>query len=678
MKQFLSKYAIILILLALGFFFQWRYINEFPSHIHAWAQADRYALAIGFNKNGFDFFHPQTYVLNHQFPGKSKIANHSVVTAVDFPIHDYVAGMLMNLFGTTAPWCFRLYVLLYSLVGLFFLYKTSELLMNDPVKSVIVVIFAASTRLFAYYQAGFLPSMPSLANGFIAIYFYSSYLKSKNLSSFIWSIFFLTLATLSRLPFAFLLMAILVFEGFMAIREKKFNVWKWVAIIVSFLAIGCYFIYNNHLRNVFGSIFLNYALPPKNVSEFMVLLKLVLKKWIYTYFTKIHYLVFVILMAGTIVALIFKKGIMKPLYRQLLVFLLLVTLGYVVYSFLMIQQFPAHDYYFLDTFYLPAILFLLILLAVLSEVHKTVKIATTILLFLACFMTIPRTLKSQVERRETGYWDHTQVTIGNFTDSKAFLASQRVSDTSKILVIDAYTPNIPFILMDKIGYAILNTSTKDIEESLKLPADYAVIQNSFLLSEVYPNYPELINRLDRVATNGKITLYRILKEPTQTDLYTFLGLAGKTPLLVQKCAFEQADTLMKTTWQKIRLTSDLHYSGTTCGYVDNPQEFGVTYKLINSPLLLDSTRLILFKGFFLRTKPLKECSIVASITSGGKNLYYNSYSLSDLLKEQNKWEEVNLFFQVPGIKEKNYKLEIYVWNKSLNLVYYDDAEVRYY
>jgi len=678
MKQFLLKYTVILVLLGIGFLFQWRYINEFPSHIHAWAQADRYALAIGFNKNGFDFFQPQTYVLNHQFPGKSKVANHSVVTAVDFPIHDYIAGMLMNLFGTTAPWCFRLYVLIYSLVGLFFLFKTSELLVYDPVKSILVVIFAASTRLFSYYQAGFLPSIPSLANGFIALYFYVSWLKSKRRSSFIWSIFFMTLAALSRLPFAILLLVILLYEGSCAIKERKFDVWKWVSIFIAFLAIGCYFLYNRHLRNVFGSIFLNYALPPKSFNEFVIILKVILKKWLYTYFTKVHYFVFFLLILGVIAELIFKKGILKSLYRQLLVFFALAIIGFAVYSFLMIQQFPEHDYYFLDTFYLPIILFLLILLAILSEVNKTVRIATTVLLFLACLLTIPRTLKSQVERRETGYWDHTQVTIHNFTDSKAFLASQRVSDTSKILVIDAYAPNIPFILMDKTGYVVLTTDAKNIEESLKWRADYVVIQNSFLLSEVYPNYPELINRLDRIATNGRITLYRILPEPKPSDLYTFLGLTGKTPLLVQKYAFEPADTLIKTTWQKVKLTSDQHYSGTTCGFVDNPKEFGVTYRMFNSPLLLDSTRLILFKGFFLRTKPMKECVIVASITSGGKSLYYNSYSLTDLLKEQDKWEEVNLFFQVPAIKEKNYQLEIYVWNKSLSQVYYDDAEVSYY
>src|ERR1039457_4980267 len=168
MKNILAKYSVIIILMLTGLVFQWKYLNEFPSHIHAWAQSDRYALALGFNRNEFDFFLPQTFVLNHQFPGGHEFANKTTITAVDFPIHDYMAALLMNLFGTTAPWVFRLYILVYSLIGLFFLYKTSELLVRNKLLSILMVIFASTSRVFIYYQAGFLPSVPSVSNAFIA------------------------------------------------------------------------------------------------------------------------------------------------------------------------------------------------------------------------------------------------------------------------------------------------------------------------------------------------------------------------------------------------------------------------------------------------------------------------------------------------------------------------------
>lgn len=678
MKKFLTKYSIIFILVVMGFVLQWKYLNEFPSYIHAWAQSDRYALALGFNRNEFDFFRPQTYVLNHQFPGGLQFANKSTITAVDFPIHDYMAALLMNLFGSTSPWCFRLYILAYSLIGLFFLYKTCDLLLNDKIISILIVIFAATSRVFVYYQAGFLPSVPSVSNAFIAIYFYLNYLKTQSRKSFCWSIFFFTLGALSRLPFAILLVAIIIFEAFQSIIHRKAGLWKWVVFFVSILFIGLYFLYNHHLQNKYGSIFLNYALPPRNFHEFRIILKLVLKKWAYQYFTKVHYVVFIILILATLITFLVRRKVLQQIHKQLLVIFLLFIVGNTGYSILMIQQFPAHDYYFLDTFYLPSILFLVILVSILSGAHKLLRFPTMILLFLACIFIIPRAVRSQEMRRKTGNWDHTETTIQNFMDSKAFLASAHVPDAAKILVIDAYAPNIPFILMNRTGFAVLTTSKENIDKALKWDFDYIVIQNEFLLSEVVSNYPELINRIERLSSNGKITLYRLLPEPRHQTLYTFLGLNDKRPVSIERCAFETVDSIWNKHWKKIKLTNEVSYNGRASGFVNNTQEFGLTYKLINPDMFRDSSRLVLFKGYFLRKKDLTECSIVASVTSGDKSLFYNAYVLQDLITKSNQWQEVNLFFQIPKVEKKDYKLELYIWNKGRNTLYYDDTEVRIY
>ncbi len=678
MKKFLAQYSVIIILVVLGFVLQWKYLNEFPSHIHAWAQSDRYALALGFNRNEFDFFRPQTYVFNHQFPGSHQFANKSTITAVDFPIHDYMAALLMNLFGSTSPWCFRLYILAYSLIGLFFLYKTCDLLLNNKIISILIVIFAATSRVFVYYQAGFLPSVPSVSNAFIAVYFYLNYLKTQSRKSFCWSIFFFTLGALSRLPFAILLVAIIIFEAFHSIIHRKADLWKWVVFFISILFIGLYFLYNYHLQNKYGSIFLNYALPPRNFEEFRILLKLILMKWTYFYFTKVHYLVFLILILATLILIFARKKALQQIHKQLLVIFSLFIAGNVIYSILMIQQFPAHDYYFLDTFYLPCILLLVILVSILTGAHKLLKFPIIIILVLACILIIPRVVKTQEMRRLTGNWDHTETTIRNFMDSKAFLASANVPDAAKILVIDAYAPNIPFILMNRTGFAVLTTSRKNIIEALKWDFDYIVIQNEFLLSEVVSNYPELIDRIERLSGNGKITLYRLLPEPKQQTLYTFLGLNDKRPVSIERCAFETVDSIWNKHWKKIKLTNEVSYNGRAPGFVNNNQEFGLTYKLTNADTFRDSSRLVLFKGYFLRKKDLTGCSIIASVTSGDKSLFYNGYELQDLIPKTNQWQEVNLFFQIPKIEKKDYKLELYIWNKGRNTLYYDDTEVSIY
>jgi len=85
--------VVISFIILVGVLFHWKNINEFPSYTHAWAQADRYAISLGFLDNNLNFFKPQTYILNHQFPHNFKVPSENGVTAVDFPIHDFIPAL---------------------------------------------------------------------------------------------------------------------------------------------------------------------------------------------------------------------------------------------------------------------------------------------------------------------------------------------------------------------------------------------------------------------------------------------------------------------------------------------------------------------------------------------------------------------------------------------------------
>ena len=54
-----------------------KYLKDGPISTHIWAQADHYAIAIGFVDNNLDFFHPKTYCLNPQFGAKKYDINNS-------------------------------------------------------------------------------------------------------------------------------------------------------------------------------------------------------------------------------------------------------------------------------------------------------------------------------------------------------------------------------------------------------------------------------------------------------------------------------------------------------------------------------------------------------------------------------------------------------------------------
>lgn len=54
------------------------------------------------------------------------------------------------------------------------------------------------------------------------------------------------------------------------------------------------------------------------------------------------------------------------------------------------------------------------------------------------------------------------------------------------------------------------------------------------------------------------------------------------------------------------------------------------------------------------------------------------YELSRILKSKNKWEEVNLLFQLPKVKNEDYELSIYIWNTGRNNLFIDDFGFELY
>jgi len=569
-------------------------LNDNPYQIHAWAQSDRYALSLGFLDNGFDIFHPQTYVLNKQFPGDFKVPSDNSITSVDFPIHEFIIAGLMKLFNTNNPIIFRLYMLLYSFLGLFFVYKSAYILTNSYSKSLLVFLFAASSPVFMYYQSGFLPSIPSLSNAFVGVYFFLKYFKSNNIKFFYWSVAFFTLASLSRTPFAIYIIALLCISVLFTIIKKKI-VWKvYLSLGVSIIALGGYFLYNTWLRDKYGSMFLAHIMMPSSWQEVIDVFNVIREKWIYQYFTKIHYLYLIIAILVSFVFIIRQRLILNKLSGEMGLFLGIVMVGTISYSLLMFRQFQAHDYYFLDTFFLPLIILFMLSLdyipSIKYKLEKAVSFIMVIVLVIPLFIIANNVQK---DRRVTGYWSRTSATIENFRGSNEFLNNLHVDQDSKILVLDAYAPNIPFILMDRYGYAVMTTSEENISESLNWDYDFVVFQNEFFLSDIYLNYPEIINKIDVIGSNEKISICKRTTDTITVSLLEFFGLQDTSPVYVEKMTF---DTIANQNWRNIIISVEDSLIGECVGFLEKDKEFGITYKVKNPAFISDRSRLLFVNG----------------------------------------------------------------------------------
>ncbi len=672
MKRIIPYLSLVILIAALALFHR-NNINKFPSRIHAWSQSDRYALALGFIDNGFDLFHPQTYNLTES-PYRNPVPHETSITAVDFPINDFVAALLMKLFGTTDPWCFRIYTFLYSLIGMCFLFLLAQKFINNNQFSMIVVLFCVTSPVYLYYQVGFLPTIPAISNLFIGLYYFFKYQDSKQIGHFSLGVFFITIAVLSRKPFLFFLLALFALEFWDTIKSRKINIRVALTMVISTLSILSYFLYNRYLGQKYGMAFLGFILPPDTFAQTFEITTTVFKNWLFQYFTVFHYIALSMLVLASLAA--FKKKIIQSDNTKKLIFCIAFTfIGYAFYYVLMMKQFPAHDYYFLDSFYAVVCLLVIYLTSIVLKDIKTSKALGLLSLgfFLVFLFTVNKRI--QLKREETGFWDRVEITTNNFEGAETLLNENNIPQTAKILVLDSYTTNIPFIKMKRFGYALLSEKYEDIKNSLTWRYDYIVLQDCYT-SEIINCYPPLVNEIDRIAGNGKISIYKKQTNNNIKNLLAFLKLDTQVPILVKKLDF---DSISEACWSNVKARKRTDISNSNVGFLAQNDDYSTTLSLKGVDWLSSKTHTLVFSVQVYPLENPDNVYIVTSIASKGEGVYFNAFNLSTAVDTMKKWQNVQLVFPVlPQLKSKENELKVFIWNAGKKSVYFDNFKVAIY
>lgn len=654
-----------------SFLFQYKTLNEFPQHIHSWAQCDRYALALGFIDNGGDLFHPQTYVMNNQFPGEFMVPRQTTVTSVDFPIHDYVVSFVMRIAQSTEPWCFRLYVLLYSIAGLYFLCKLTVLFRPSLTRGLFVVLFALSSPVFLYYQAGFLPTLPSLANAMIGLYFFVYFLKTQRRKFFYLCLVFVTLAALARLPFAILLVAIGCFEAFYVLKNRRLEAYKLPGFALSIACIIAYYIYNGYLRKQYGSLFLNYIIPATSVSDFIEFTKTALKKWNYQYFNILSWLLFgVVALVGVYNTLRNRKQF-TVLEKQFLFLICILFGGCGLYYLLMCYQFMNHDYYFLDTFYLPLVGLFMFFVATwppLSIPRAKLLGALSLFVFVPVFLFSREKLQERAVLAYTGE----SSTADHYKDASRLLDSLKVPKGAALLVFGNDGSNNAFILLKRKGFVIIEPDSAKIARALQWPYDYLVVDDEAMISKVYARAPSIIYKIRRIGGNGKISVYEKAAVPDHHMTETVFFDLDSKPVL-----FHDQE---KLAWD-INGEEDVkrhEVSGARKTHVlDSSQEYSFTFKVINHAALKGAKRLLKVSCHLGGHNPLKDLLMCTSIDAHAKNLYFEAKDMGGGVLNED-WKEYTFLYVLPRVPAGESELRVFIWNRGKNNVRYDDFQITIY
>ena len=509
-KQTIEYTIAGIIILFLGLVTALPTMNLFPAYVHAWAQADWYSLSIGFQNNGFDFFHPETLIYNKQFPNHSLVDDGSTITSVDFPIHVYIISLLMKLFGSTEPWVFRTWTFIVSLVGLWFLFLMCRRLTGNITKSLVVVCVTLTSPLYAYYFNNFLPSAPALTFVFAGLWAYIVYYQEGKMKYWHLAIAILALATLIRTSQAVPLIAICCFEGFKMIFSKdreKFDKMQILPVVISVAAIVGFLWWNAQLRAENGSIFRNTLRPPKDWNDVHYVFDKMRWDWKFRYFSNTQYILVAATMVGAIVIAFMKR--IKIHVKSLLWLSVIYMFGTILFFIAMLIQFHDHDYYFLDSFFAPVLFTFALAIRHLPELTGWKKYMLIPILFIIGNIMFNASKHNNQACRPAN--DRALQCSINYDGSDKWLDSIGVSRDAKILTLLAYPHNTPFIKMKRTGYTDMYAERWMVDSVMKFNYDYVIIEDN-INEEQLRKIDYAIETLERITGNGKLTLYKLRQE----------------------------------------------------------------------------------------------------------------------------------------------------------------------
>jgi hypothetical protein len=495
----------LLIIAVVALIISVRHLNEPPAYIHAWAQADNYSLALGFRHNGCDLFHPQTLIYNKQQYGFED--PESLVTGCDLPLHHWLAAVLMSVTGSTQPWVFRGLTLAVTILGLWALYLLTFVLTASRAKSMLVAVFMATSPSFAYYSGSFIPTVPALSLAIGGLLLYALYLRSDKTWLLYAGVLLLTLSMMERTSFAVLWVAVGCFQVLRIWRREARFGSSWLPFVAGALLFAAWWLWSLHLRQQYGSLFLGSLLPVQNMDEAREVMQYVHDRWQFHYYQRIQHWLYVAVAVGALVTLMIKGKFIRKGEKHLSLWWLVAIwmFGEMLFAAAMSQQYADHDYYFLDSFYLPIVISFVLLLGVLPNPSKQwgeVAVLVVVLAFTG-FMTDEACHMQKVRRLEGVDALKTAIRYknANLMLDKAGIA---LSDL-RFLTLFSYPQNTPFVMMNREGYAVMWNDTDVVAHALTFDYDYILVEDEVYRRE-FDAASYILPRLQRLAGDGELSV----------------------------------------------------------------------------------------------------------------------------------------------------------------------------
>jgi hypothetical protein len=478
---------VFILLIILGVLLNHKRLNELPAGVHAWSQADKYAIAARFLE-GRNILDAATFSL--QTPdGK---------VGCEFPLIPYLAAKTTLIIGQKdlLPFVYRMITWLFFSLGVFALFK---ILINffyvKRVMSAFFVILICFSPLLLFYGFNFQIDISAFGLVLFSLYYFISFLKYRSGFSFAISVLFVSIASAIKLSAMIYFVPILI-SGMLCLFYSK-NKNLRTPILLSFLYasifMAAWYYYNSELYVNFNKVNYNFVFltGPQNLERISDVRTLIyaFQKWKFEYFNALQWIfISITLIAGFVFAFRF-RSIQNLFVKNKLPKLgftfgfLFCALGFVV---LMGKQFSDHDYYIITPF-LPA--FFLIIVFAFAHLYKIIfaKSIFQILMFVLASNTLFFSLNQSNARMADEYKFNSHSISNHISWAKSGdknLANMGIEEDAAILVLYAYSSNIHLVHFNRKGLIIteeeLSRSTPFLEKWLHLiRPKYILFENEF-------------------------------------------------------------------------------------------------------------------------------------------------------------------------------------------------------
>lgn len=323
--------------------------------------------------------------------------------------------------------------------------------------------------------------------------------------------------------------------------------------------------------------------------------------------------------------------------------------GSIAFYLLMCRQFPAHDYYFIDNFFVPVIVLILFLSRAIVPQTQQGKRIMFGFAFIAIAGMLVLNINKQEFRHESERWGENNLINKNFEHSEELLDKLHIGKNEKLVVLDRMAWNVPFYFMHRTGYVIMTVNKAKLNECLDLPVKYYVFQNETFLLNAYKMNPGIIERLKIAGTDGKITICE-KTPPQKKSLFEFLQLENKQPVFERQLSDSSA-----VEWEIKGNPVDRNTFN-----VLETEEYGPVLKLRNSSWF-KTYRVVYFSGQ-IKWNQQQDIECVTSFTENSELTTYKVFSVKGALKPTKDWQDFRFMITVPATQSSVNELSVYFWN----------------